>query len=53
MDATGLPRNLRAYGVTPDRLDELAHACMHPNMRNNPVDVAEADVRLILAGLMA
>jgi alcohol dehydrogenase class IV len=41
----GLPSTLADAGIDPSDVDELVRESFHPLMRNNPVEVTEADLR--------
>lgn len=49
--ATGMRRDLRDFHLTDSQFEELVRESMHPNMKNNPVEVSENDVRVIYTSM--
>ncbi len=47
----GLPCTLTEAGIDPDDVEGLIRESFHPLMRNNPVEVTEADLRRMYASL--
>lgn len=42
--AVGAMRSLVSFNLSEEEIENLEKACMHPNLRNNPVDVTVEDI---------
>lgn len=51
-DTVGLRRDLRDLHLTAEQVEALVSGSKHPNLRNNPVDVTEQDLRDLYASLI-
>lgn len=49
--ATGMRRDLKDFNLSADRIDALVKGSMHPNLKNNPIEVTEEDLRAIYDSL--
>lgn len=45
MERTAMRRDLRDLCLTPARIEEIVLASKHPNLRNNPVEITEENLR--------
>lgn len=48
----GLRTNLKSLNLTHENVAQVMAACMHPNMKNNPIEVTEYDIKQLFDYLL-